>query len=95
MFASDPTPTRPRTISSMLPRRPDPTDPDQRQGTMVPDPDPTEPDPTGPEPDPTGPEPGLPDFKPCSANPRPWTPSNKYRFEVERASTRKKLTPPD
>ena len=91
MFASDP--TRPRTISSMLSNRPDPTDPDQRQGTMVPDP--TDPDPTDPEPDPTDPEPDRPDFKPCSANPRPWTPSNKYRFEDERASTRKKLTPPD
>ena len=54
-------------------------------------PDPTDPDPTDPESE----SPTRPDFSPCSANPRPWTPSNKYRFEVKRAATRKKLTPPD
>jgi hypothetical protein len=76
------------------PTDPDPTDPDPTDPDPT-DPDPTDPDPTDPDPDPTGPEPDRPDFKPCSANPRPWTPSNKYRFEDERASTRKKLTPPD
>ena len=67
------------------PARPPPgrDGPDQRHGTTGPDPDPTDPDPTDP------------DFRPCSANPRPWAPSNRYRFEAERAATRKKLTPPD
>ena len=76
-------PSRPRTMSSIPTSNPDPTDPDQRHGTMVPDP--TDPDPTDPD----------PDFRPCSANPRPWTPSNRYRLVDERAATRKKLTPPD
>lgn len=82
-LTSDPDPSRPRTISSIPTSNPDPTGPDQRHGTTVPDPDPTDPDPTDP------------DFRPCSANPRPWAPSNRYRFEAERAATRKKLTPPD
>ena len=69
-----------RLISSIRSISPDPSSPDQRQGTMVP----VSPDP----------EPKLPVRKPCLTNPRPWSPPNKYRWGEERGWTKKKLTPP-